>query len=133
MPITDPSHYRDRTEDWSGYFNQRRKDIIRKMVTPELIAEHERNPRGNGDSHSRDLSEVLRYIRNIPSSGKIFIYAVKPFREYRLARMGGPGITTELMGNETFSNENDAAHAVFSARLQELDLWTQMTVKDIVS
>jgi hypothetical protein len=122
MPITDPSKYRDRTEDWLGYFLDRRKKIIRGIITPDLIGEHERNPRGNRNAHSRDLSEVLRYIRNMPTTGKIFIYAVKPFQEYRLARMCAPGGTTEVMGSETYATEGEAAHAVFMARLRELGL-----------
>ena len=130
MPITDPSKYRDRTQDWLGYFHDRRKKIIRGMITPDLIREHERNPRGNRNAHSRDLSEVLRYIRNIPTTGKIFIYAVKPFQEYRLARMGTPGGTTEMMSSEKYATEGEAAHAVFMARLRELDLWDPKVAKE---
>lgn len=124
MPLTDPTKYRDRTEDWFWYFHERRKKIIHEMITAELISEHQQNPRGNGAAHSRELSEVLRYIRNIPTTGKIFIYAVRPLQEYRLARMCEPGGTTEMMGNETYATENDAAHAVFMARLKELGLWS---------
>jgi len=122
--ITDPTTYRDRTQDWLDYFHTRRKQIISKMITPEIIAEHERDPRGTGDAHSRELSEILRYIRNIPSAGKIFIYAVRPFHEYRLARMRGAGGKTEMLGNATFGTEGEAAHAVFIARLTELGLWS---------
>lgn len=121
--ITDPSKYRDRTQDWLDHFHARRKRIVSKMITPEVIAEHQRDPRGTGDAHSRDLSEILRYIRNIPSAGKIFIYAVRPFHEYRLARMAGAGGKSEMLGTETFVTEGDAAHAVFMARLNELGLW----------
>jgi hypothetical protein len=130
MPLTDPAKYRDRTEDWFGYFHERRKTIVHKMISAELIAEHQQNPRGNSATHSRELGEVLRYIRNIPTTGKIFIYAVRPFQEYRLARMCEPGGTTEMMGNEIYATENDAAHAVFMARLKELGLWSSKTQKD---
>lgn len=121
--ITDPSQYRDRTQDWLDFFHTRRKRIISRMITPDIIAEHGRDPRGTGTAHSRDLSEILRYIRNIPSTGKIFIYAVRPFHEYRLARMAGAGGKTEMLGTETYSTEGEAAHAVFLARLRELGLW----------
>ena len=125
MPIADVSTYRDRTEDWFRHFHNRRKKIIRGMITPELIREHERDPRGNSSAHGRDLSEVLRYIRNSPSVGKIFIYAAKPFHEYRLARMCAPGGTTEIVGSRTYETEDAAAHAVFIARLEELGLWKE--------
>jgi branched-chain amino acid transport system permease protein len=121
--ITDPSKYRDRTRDWFDFFHSRRRQIIAQMITPEVIEEHKRDPRGTGGAHSRELGEVLRYIRNIPSDGKTFIYAMKPFHEYRLARMAGAGGTTQLIGNEIFKTEGDAAHAVFMSRLAELGLW----------
>jgi hypothetical protein len=129
MSITEVAKYRDRTADWSRHFHERRKAIIRRMITPELIAEHERDPRGNSSAHSRDLSEVLRYIRNIPTAGKIFIYAARPFHEYRLARMCAPGGTTEMVGSETYATENEAAHAVFMTRLADLGLWGESAEK----
>lgn len=129
----DPSKYRDRTRDWLDFFHSRRRQIIARMITPEVIEAHKRDPRGTGGAHSRELGEVLRYIRNIPSDGKTFIYAVKPFHEYRLARMAGAGGTTQLIGNEIFKAEGDAAHAVFLSRLGELGLWNSSISESGVS
>jgi branched-chain amino acid transport system permease protein len=122
MPLSDPASCRDKTHDWMSYFNASRRDVLAKLVTPELIDEYRRNPSGSPARHSPALQEVLIYLRTQAVAGKPFVYVEEPHRIYRIGRMQGRGNAPAILDDEVFSTERDAVHAVFLRRLRWLGL-----------
>ena len=122
MPLSDPASCRDKTLDWMSYFSASRRDALAPLVTPELIAEHKKDPSGSLALHSPALQDVLIYVRSQPVDGKPFAYVEEPYRKYRIGRMRGRGSAPEIVDDEIFTAERDAIHAVFLHRLRWLGL-----------
>ena len=117
MPLTDPTVYRDKSEDWLEEFRARRIAALRPLVTPELIAEHRARPK---EPHSRELQLVLNFIRGpaAPVEGKVFVHVRRPYEEYGLAVMTARGTPPVLLDDGPFTTEREAHHAAFLRRLR---------------
>lgn len=122
MPLSDPTRYRDKTLDWSSWFGATRRAALARLITPELIAEHARDPAGQTRRHSTALQEVLNHLRAAPTVGKPFAYIELPYRRYRIGRMGGRGVDPKIEARPIYAEERAAIHAVFLARLEWLGL-----------
>lgn len=120
MPISDPAQCRDRSEDWLAYFHRRRGAEIAEMIDDDLIREHELNSDQNLGHHSTKLHLVLNYFRNAPVIGKEFVYAVEPYRRYRIGLITARGEKAEVLDDQTYATEKEAVHAVFLARVKRL-------------
>ena len=118
MPLTSPSQTRDRTEDWLEFWNARRRDAIRSLVTPDLLEEHRRDVTGARKGHSAALQKVLNYVRNLPTEGKQFIYAEQPFGPYRIATMSPRNESVALSPGPTYDSVAGAEHEIFLSRLR---------------
>ncbi len=91
MSLKDPGAYRDKTADWLELFMKLRRPELTELATPEVIREHQREPRGVRAPHSDALQHVLNFARGLPIDAKVFVHAVQPHSCYRLARMAGLG------------------------------------------
>ena len=117
MPLTDPTAYRDKSEDWLEVFRATRVAALRPLVTPALLAEHRANPK---EPHSRELQLVLNFIRGpaTPVEGKVFVHVRTPHEEYGLAVMTARGTPPVMLDDGPFASEREAHHAAFLRRLQ---------------
>jgi hypothetical protein len=117
MPLTDPTAFRDKTEDWLEVFRARRLAALRPLVTAELVAEHRARPK---EPHGRDLQLVLNYVRGpaAPVAGKVFVHVRRPYVEYGLAVMTDRGTPPILLDDGPFATEREAHHAAFLRRLE---------------
>jgi len=122
MPLSDPHRYRDKTADRMAWFMRTRQRELRPLITPELIAEHMRDPSGATTHHSTQLQEVLNLLRSAPTTGKPFAYIEVPYKRYRIGRMRGRGHAPDIARGPVYDNERAAIHAVFLARLDWLGL-----------
>lgn len=116
----------------------RRREIeghLAALVTPALVDEHRRSPAGR---HSPDLGQVLAYLRQVPTRGKLALRkpAAGPLRILRLSGTPGvphddlgPAVTAETRGRagapgeaaaEDAPAEDAAAHEVFERRIRAL-------------
>lgn len=120
MPIATPAECRDHAADWIDYFYRRRGAEIAAMIDDDLVAEHERNPLQARGHHSTTLHLVLNYFRNAPIIGKEFVYAVRPYEEYKVGVVTGRGEPAAMLDDRTFATEEEAVHAVFLRRVEEL-------------
>jgi hypothetical protein len=120
MPISTPTACRDHAADWIEYFYRRRGAEISEMITDEVVAEHERNPLQAHGHHSATLHLVLNHFRNAPIIGKEFVYAVRPYAEYRIGIVTERGRPADMLDDRTFASEEEAVHAVFLARVAKL-------------
>lgn len=116
MPVTDPTRYRDKAEDWMDEFRRLRTEDIRPLVTKELVEAHARNPRG---PHSHELNVVLNFVRGPahPMEHKSFVYLKRPYDSYGLALMEGRGEPATVVEGAEFKSETDAVHGAFLERL----------------
>ena len=93
-----------------------RERLIR-LVTPDLLEEHRRNPVGH---HSPALAVVLAALRQAPTRGKLALLAIEPGCQWMIIRLAGEqGVDHDLSDPARFSDENDALHEVFLRRLGE--------------
>ena len=122
MPIDDPGKYRDRTGDWMAFFNDVRSRELSAMLSPEIIEEHRKDPRGQETRHSEILQQILNHIHNMPTDGKSFAYAEVPHRAYKMGIMHARGVPPTMFHDTVYASEKEAVHAVFLQRLEQLGI-----------
>lgn len=129
MPLTDPTIYHDKTEDWMDEFRARRVEALRPLVTSELVAAHRENPRG---PHSHELNLVLNFVRGpaAPMERKPFVHLRQPYDEYGLALMTPRGEAPVFLEQKTYPTERAAIHAAFLQRLAVHGLDTHLAEED---
>lgn len=109
---------RDRQPEIYERFERNARTRIRPFLTPEVIAEHKRNPEG---PHSDALQRVLRVMRRAPVAGKYVIVAVRPWQEYRIGVLTGVrGEAPTVLDDGPYGSEEDAMHTVFLKRVEDL-------------
>ncbi|MGH7096912.1 MAG: hypothetical protein ACREE4_04510 [Stellaceae bacterium] len=109
---------RDKQELYLARFDQVVRQRLRALVTDELIAAHRRNPSG---PHGDDLERLLNYFRRAAIHDKYAILAVKPFAEYRMVALSGQrGVPPRAVDDKAYATPEEAQHAVFLRRVQDL-------------
>ena len=99
-------------------FEERRRVAVARLITDELIAEHERQPIGH---HSADLQRILNCLRRGPWARRYALLCTIPHREWRLAVLSGRrGDPPQLLEERAFGSESKAHHTVFLRRIAEL-------------
>lgn len=106
-------------------YTQVERHVLETDVLPHvnkaIIEEHRERPIGK---HSDELERVLIYLRkaHLEIPGKYILVCTMPFREWRLATLSGvPGEAPELL-DDTFSDRDEAEHALFLKRLTDAGL-----------
>ena len=120
MGVRTPSEHPDKAPDWYEEYDRRRRLEIRSLLTAEVISEHEANPLGYRHFHSPALQRVLNYLRSQPILGKYFVYASKPWQEYRIAAVVERGQPPHVFDEPVFATEEEAMHGVFLRRVEDL-------------
>lgn len=100
-------------------FDKRLRDHLKTLITPELIEEHRRAPLGR---HSDGLSRVLNYFRRGDVADKYAIIRQSgQFHAYKIVAFSGVrGAPPRLVDDRTYTDINDAYHAVFLLRVNDL-------------
>ena len=101
-------------------FDKRLRDGLKKSITPELIAEHQAKPLGQ---HSDALDRLLNYFRREEMPDKYAILQVGPMRScsYRVMALSGhAGHPPRLVDDKLYPTLNEAYHAVFLLRVNDL-------------
>ncbi len=99
-------------------FDQKLRERIKALITPELVEEHAARPLGQ---HSDELERVLNYFRRQPQAGKYVIVATSPWEEYRIGVLSGVrGQPPTILDDETFATEDEALHGIFRQRVRDL-------------
>jgi branched-chain amino acid transport system permease protein len=91
---------------------------LRKLITPELIAEHARKPLGQ---HSDALERVLNYFRRVPQASKYVGVCTQPWTEWRIGVLSGVrGVLPTILQDQRFASELDLQHGIFLLRIRDL-------------
>jgi branched-chain amino acid transport system permease protein len=99
-------------------FQKNLREYLKSLITPELIEEHRRTPLGQ---HSDALERVLNYFRRAPGEDKYSLYEIETGRKYRIIALSGQkGIPPREVDERIYESKNEALHAVFLKRVQEL-------------
>ncbi|MGH8013882.1 MAG: hypothetical protein ACREQ4_15450 [Candidatus Binataceae bacterium] len=108
----------DRNEIAVARWHRRMCAALRPLITPDLIAEHARDPLGD---HSDALKRVLNYIRRTDINGALVVICSVPFKEWRVARLAAMRERAPaFIDSHTFASEAEAMHAVFLMRVEEI-------------
>ena len=100
-------------------FDKARRDELKLLVTPEVIAEHQRDP--SGVRHSDQLMRLLVHFRNAAIVDKYALRVDEPFKRYRLIALSGQrGVPPRLVDDQVYGSLPEAFHAVFLRRCQDL-------------
>lgn len=99
-------------------FERDLRDRLRGWITPDVIAEHAAKPLGQ---HSDHLERMLNYFRKGPIPDKYAVYCEEPFRSYRVVALSGiPGVPPRVVDDRTYPSLDEAYHAVFLRRVNDL-------------
>ena len=100
-------------------FHHVRRDELKALITPEVIAEHQRDP--SGKRHSDALMRLLVHFRSASIVDKYALRADEPFKRYRLIALSGVrGVPPRLVDDRVYGSLPEAFHAVFLKRCQDL-------------
>lgn len=109
----------DKQEIYFRRFQKRLRDKLKSSITPELIEEHRQNPLGQ---HSDALSRVLNHFRRGEVADKYAIMRQPgQFHAYKIVAFSGVrGAPPRLVDDRLYNDINEAYHAVFLLRVDDL-------------
>ena len=108
----------DKDQLYYRRFDKRLREHLKTLVTPALIEEHRTKPLGQ---HSDALERVLNYFRAAGGENKYVLYESKPGTEYKIiATTGIKGTPARDVDDVVYTNKDEALHAVFLKRVQDL-------------
>jgi branched-chain amino acid transport system permease protein len=110
--------FTDRATIALARWDARTRAAVRGLLSKDIIAEHQRDPRGH---HSDTLERVLDYFRRSSVLTPYVVICTKPYREWRVARISGVrGQAPVFVDEQRFSSEAEAIHAIFLKRVDEI-------------
>lgn len=111
--------FADKQEVYYRRFHKRLRDQLKSLITDELINEHQKAPLGK---HSDALNRVLNYFRRGEMADKYAIMRQpEGFHKYKIVAFSGErGAPPRLVDDVTYDDINDAFHAVFLLRVNDL-------------
>ncbi|MGI9357674.1 MAG: branched-chain amino acid ABC transporter permease [Rhizobiaceae bacterium] len=109
----------DKQELYFRRFNKRLRERLKKLISPELIEEHRRDPLGH---HSDELARVLNYFRRGEMADKYVIHRMVPAEEkFRIMAVSGErGMPPRVVDDREYGDIKEAYHAVFLLRVNDL-------------
>ena len=109
----------DKQEIYYRRFNKRLRDHLKTLITPELVKEHQDAPQGK---HSDQLSRVLNFFRRGEMPDKYVIMRLKEGQDkYSVMAVSGvKGTPPRVVDDKIYENLNEAYHAVFLLRVNDL-------------
>jgi branched-chain amino acid transport system permease protein len=109
----------DKQELYYRRFNKRLRERLKLLISPELIEEHKADPQGH---HSDALSRVLNFFRRGEMPDKYVIMRLKDGEDrFRIMAVSGvPGMPPRVVDDREYTALNDAFHAVFLLRVNDL-------------
>jgi branched-chain amino acid transport system permease protein len=111
--------FADKQEVYYRRFHKRLRDHLKTLITDELIEEHRRAPVGK---HSDNLNRVLNHFRRGEMADKYAIMRQpEGFHKYKIVAFSGVrGAPPRLVDDKLYEDLNDAYHAVFLLRVNDL-------------
>jgi branched-chain amino acid transport system permease protein len=109
---------RDKSLIYQRRYDNAQREYLKSLISDELIAEHRKSPTG---LHSDSLERLMLYFRKSELAGKYCVYAIEPFKQYRIVALSGlPGVPPRTVDDRVYTTIDDAYHAVFLRRVNDL-------------
>ncbi|RUX22294.1 hypothetical protein EOA13_36215 [Mesorhizobium sp. M7A.F.Ca.US.011.01.1.1] len=122
MPgVSDPARYINKeVEHFHPVHHALRRKHMRKLITPDVIEEHRRNPLGYGpDFHSWPLHHLLGYFRTQPESAYLMPYHHADKQSFGIA-VSTRGQEPFVLEGHSYPTVDAARHSIFEMRVAEL-------------
>ncbi len=108
----------NKDEIYRRRFDKAQRDFLKCLVTDTVIEEHRTRPLGQ---HSEALERLLIYFRGQTQVDKYAIMVLEDFKAYRIVGLSGRrGTPPRVVEDRTYPNANEAYHALFLRRVQDL-------------
>jgi branched-chain amino acid transport system permease protein len=99
-------------------FDKMERDYLKRLIKPEIIEEHRRQPLGQ---HSEALERVLLYFRRAKMEDKYALHSASPRGPYKIIAFSGVrGVSPRLVDDREFKTLDEGYHAVFMRRIHDL-------------
>ena len=109
---------RDKQTIATRRFDEWQRGELKALITDALIEEHRTTA---GKRRSDALERVLTYFRRAAVADKYAVMMVRSFAEYRIVALSGRrGVPPRAVDERAFVTFEDALHAVFVKRVQDL-------------
>jgi branched-chain amino acid transport system permease protein len=114
----EATEIRDKQTIFLRRFDGWQRAEVKRLITDDLIEEHRTTA---GGRRSDALERVLAYFRRAAVADKYAILAVRPFAEYRIVALSGRrGVPPRAADDRVYATPDEAQHAVFLKRVQDL-------------
>ena len=108
----------DKDQVYYRRFDKMQRDFLKRLVTQRVVEEHRTRPLGQ---HSEALERLLIYFRRQGQVDKYAILATEAFKAYRIVALSGHrGTAPRLVEDRVYPTRDEAYHALFLRRVQDL-------------
>lgn len=108
----------DKDQIYFRRFDKMQRDFLKRLISDEVIEEHRTRPLGQ---HSEALERLLNYFRRQGQVDKYAILVIEDFKAYRIVALAGHrGTAPRLVEDQTYATPDEAYHALFLRRVQDL-------------
>ncbi len=108
----------DKDQLYFRRYDKMQRDYLKKLITPEIIAEHEAKPLGQ---HSEALERVLLYFRRAKMEDKYALHRVGPDGPFKIIAFSGTrGVSPRIVEDKEYATEEAGYHGVFMRRVHDL-------------
>lgn len=108
----------DKDQIYFRRFDKMQRDFLKRLISDAVIEEHRTRPLGQ---HSEALERLLNYFRRQGQIDKYAIMVIEEFKAYRIVALAGHrGTAPRLVEDQTYATPDEAYHALFLRRVQDL-------------
>lgn len=108
----------DKDQLYFRRFDKIQRDYLKRLITPEIIEEHRRQPLGQ---HSEALERVLLYFRRTKMEDKYALHRAGPQGPYKIIAFSGTrGVSPRIVDDREFATVDEGYHGVFMRRVHDL-------------
>ncbi len=108
----------DKDQIFYRRFDKMQRDFLKRLVSDDVIEEHRTRPLGQ---HSEALDRLLIYFRRQGQVDKYAILVKEEFKAYSIVGLSGHrGTAPRLVEDRSYASPEEAYHALFMRRVQDL-------------
>ena len=116
--VMQTEHVEDRDVVYRRYHDGKQEEFLRTLVCDDVIEEHRQKPLGQ---HSEPLERLLLHFRGMPMANKLAIKRDEATATFRLIAFSGErGVPPRLVDDTKYKTLEEAYHAIFLRRIEEL-------------
>lgn len=107
----------DKGLDVRAYFDAKTRDYLVRVITPEVIEEHCRNP--HAQHRSEGLARLMFYFKNLPKEEQ-YALRVMPDGTYRITDFPRGRQRPSVLDNTVYATPQGGLHGIFLRKIKDL-------------